>query len=127
MIDAATRRRVRSRAENRCEYCGLPQEADRFFRFHIEHIVPKQHDGTDDLWNLALACHHCNLHKGPNLAGIDPYTGQMVPLFNPRAQRWDDHFEIQGTWIAGRTPIGRATVRVLSMNADEQRELRARL
>jgi hypothetical protein len=127
VIDAATRRQVRSRAENRCEYCGLSQEADRFFRFHVEHIVPKQHGGSDDRSNLALACHHCNLHKGPNLAGIDPHTGQMAPLFNPRTQRWEDHFELQGTWIVGRTPIGRATARVLAMNADEHRELRARL
>jgi hypothetical protein len=72
-----------------------------------------------------LACHHCNRHKGPNLAGIDPNTGQMVPLFNPRTQRWGDHFELQGEWIMGLTPIERATAWVLAMNADEQRELRA--
>jgi hypothetical protein len=30
--------------------------------------------GSDDPDNLALACHHCNLHKGPNLAGVDPRT-----------------------------------------------------
>lgn len=127
MIDAATRRRVRSRAKHGCEYCGLLQEADPFFRFHIEHIIPKQHGGTHDLSNLALACHHCNLHKGPNLAGIDPDTGQMVRLFNPRTERWAAHFEKQGELIIGRTPIGRATIRVLAMNAAEQRELRAEL
>jgi hypothetical protein len=127
VIDAATRQQVRSRAGNHCEYCGLSQEADRFFRFHIEHVIPKQHGGTDELRNLALACHHCNRHKGPNLAGIDPDTGQMVALFDPRTQQWEDHFESRGEWIAGRTPVGRATVRVLAMNADEQRDLRAEL
>jgi hypothetical protein len=127
VIGEAARRRVRTRAGNRCEYCGLSQEADRFFRFHVEHVIPKQHGGSDKLSNLALACQHCNLHKGPNLAGIDPDTGQMAPLFNQRTQRWEDHFEFQGAWISGRTPIGRTTVYVLAMNADHQRELRAEL
>jgi 5-methylcytosine-specific restriction endonuclease McrA len=127
VINATTRRRVRSRAKDGCEYCGLSQEADPFFRFHVEHVIPKQHGGTDDLSNLALACHHCNLHTGPNLAGIDPDTGQMAPLFNPRTQRWEDHFAVQQDLIIGRTAVGRATVRVLAMNAAEQRELRAEL
>jgi hypothetical protein len=126
-MDAGLRRRVTDRASNHCEYCGLGQEADPIFRFHVEHIVAKQHGGSDELWNLALACHHCNRHKGPNLAGIDPDTGAMVPLFNPRLQSWDDHFERQGVWIVGKTPVGRATVRVLAMNADDQWELRAEL
>jgi 5-methylcytosine-specific restriction endonuclease McrA len=124
-MDTATQRQVRLRAGNRCEYCRLPQERDRFFSFHVEHIIAQQHGGSDDLTNLALACHHCNLHKGPNLAGIDPDTGQMVPLFNPRTQRWEDHFDWDDAWILGRTPVGRATVRVLAMNAEEQRDLRA--
>ncbi|MBW3624304.1 MAG: HNH endonuclease [Armatimonadetes bacterium] len=124
-MDAITRRQVRARASNLCEYCGLPQEADPFYSFHIEHVIPKQHGGTDDSTNLALACHHCNLHKGPNLAGIDPNTGQMEPLFNPRTQLWEDHFEPHGVRIIGRTPVGRVTVRVMDMNSDEQRELRA--
>lgn len=51
----------------------------------------------------------------------------MVPLFNPRTQRWEEHFELEGVWIVGRTPIGRTTVRVLAMNADEQREVRGEL
>ena len=28
--------------------------------------------------NLALACIDCNLHKGPNLTGIDPETNQVT-------------------------------------------------
>ena len=92
-MDDATRRRVRSRAGDRCEYCGLPQDAVPLVTFHIEHVTPKQHGGTDDPANLALACYHCNLHKGPNLAGIDPDTGERTPLYDPRRQRWDDHFE----------------------------------
>jgi 5-methylcytosine-specific restriction endonuclease McrA len=126
-MDAATRRDVWSRAGNLCEYCGLAQEADSFFTFHVEHVIAKQHGGTDDLSNLALACHSCNLHKGPNLTGIDPDTGRIEPLFNPRSQRWEEHFRLDDEWIVGMTPTGRTTVRVLAMNAEEQRRLRAEL
>ena len=63
-MDAATRAFVRQRAGNCCEYCGLPQESEAFFTFHIEHIVARQHGGGDGAENLALACYHCNLHKG---------------------------------------------------------------
>jgi 5-methylcytosine-specific restriction endonuclease McrA len=30
----------------------------------IEHIVPRNHGGTDDRMNLALACARCNAEKG---------------------------------------------------------------
>jgi hypothetical protein len=65
--------------------------------------------------------------RGPNLTGIDPHTAQITPLFNPRTQLWPEHFALQGTAIMGLTPTGRATVRVLAMNADVQRQLRAQL
>ena len=126
-MDAATREQVRRRAEDRCEYCGLPQEALPVAAFHIEHVIAKQHGGTDDLSNLALACFHCNQHKGPNLAGIDPETAQMTSLFNPRTQLWREHFALQGIEIIGLTPTGRTTVRALAMNSDLQKQLRARL
>jgi hypothetical protein len=96
-------------------------------RFHIEHIVPRQHGGSDDPSNLALACFHCNQHKGPNLTGIDPNTDQITPLFHPRAQHWHEHSALEGTEIRGLTPTGRTTVRVLAMNSDIQLEFRAQL
>lgn len=65
--------------------------------------------------------------KGPNLAGLDPRTGKIVPLFNPRRQLWRRHFRFAGARIAGRTQIGRATVVVLAMNAPDRVELRAAL
>ena len=116
---------VHSRAAERCEYCRIHQDDDPFFRFHIEHVVARQHGGATVESNLALACHHCNLHKGPNLTGIDPVTGDVVPLFNPREQRWEDHFLWRGIAIAGLTPIGRATVRVLAINARDRLALRS--
>ena len=125
MIDAAIQRLVRRRAGNRCEYCGLSQSAAPIASFHIEHVIAKQHGGEDDQSNLALACYHCNLHKGPNLAGIDRETGDLVALFNPRKQRWDEHFGRTGPTIVGRTLTGRVTVAVLAMNADDLRLLRS--
>jgi hypothetical protein len=123
-MDAATRHLVRQRAGCRCEYCGLHKDQSPLAPLHIEHIRPKKHSGTDDPENLALACIDCNLHKGSNVAGFDPETGQLTELFSPRRHRWDEHFEWRGTLIAGRTPIGRTTVQVLQLNAEERVQLR---
>ncbi len=123
MTGAATRRHVRERAGNRCEYCHIRQDDEPFITYQIEHVIPKQHGGTDDAGNLALACPQCNLHKGPNLAGIDPDTGIIEPLFNPRLQAWDEHFEARGPSLFGKTPTGRVTVRVLAMNEEARVDL----
>jgi 5-methylcytosine-specific restriction endonuclease McrA len=125
VIDAATKNLVRQRAGNRCEYCGLHQDQSPLASLQIEHINPKKHGGTDDPDNLALACIDCNLAKSSNIAGRDPDTKQLTPLFDPRTQRWDEHFVIQGTYIVGKTAVGRTTVAVLNMNSDDQLELRA--
>lgn len=126
-MDAATRRAVRERAGNLCEYCRVRQEDDPLFTFHVEHIVPRQHDGSDVTMNLALACYHCNRHKGPNLTALDPETSQTTRLFDPRRQIWEQHFRAVGAVIAGRTPVGRATVRLLKMNAAIRLDLRTEL
>ncbi len=115
-MDANVRRLVRERAHQRCEYCRLA-EAYVYIPHHIDHIRPKQHGGDDSLANLALACQGCNLKKGTNLAGIDPESGAMVALFNPREQTWSEHFAFQGALIVGTTPVGRVTVQVLDMNS----------
>jgi hypothetical protein len=72
--------------------------------------------GGDDLNNLALACYHCNLHKGTNLVGFDPDTGKLARLFNPRLQQWNRHFVWNGALHVGRTATGRATIPVLGIN-----------
>jgi HNH endonuclease len=126
-MDTLTRNLVRRRAADRCEYCGLPQSAVPLFSFHVDHIRAKQHVGSDDPSNLALACQHCNLHKGTNLAGIDPETGQIVPLFNPRQDAHSEHFAIRGVVIVGLTPVGRVTVQVLAMNSADQLKTRSDL
>lgn len=124
-MDPALRDFVRERAGHRCEYCHLPQAVDPFFTYHIEHIVARQHGGGDDDLNLALACYHCNSHKGPNLTAFDPNTGSLMRLFHPRQDNWDEHFELNGIVIVGRTAIGRATAALLQMNASNRRRLRA--
>ncbi len=58
-MEAELREFVRRRAGDRCEYCRLPQEFSEL-RFHVEHIIPRQHGGTDDPGDLALACPDCN-------------------------------------------------------------------
>ena len=123
-MDATTRNRVRQRAGCRCEYCGLHEDQSPLAALHVEHVIPRKHNGSDDLDNLALACIDCNLHKGTNIAGYDPATGQMTGLFHPRRMAWSEHFEWQGVLIAGKTAIGRTTVDVLQMNADERLQLR---
>jgi hypothetical protein len=126
-MDEATRDLVRCRAANRCEYCRLHQDDDPLFTFHVEHVVAKQHRGSDSPNNLALACHQDNLHKGPNLTGIDPKTNKLTRLFNPRRHKWSRHFCWDGTLLVGKTPIGRATVEVLGMNLSHRVMLREEL
>ncbi|HKI21249.1 MAG TPA: HNH endonuclease [Isosphaeraceae bacterium] len=125
-MDEPIRELVRERAGDRCEYCLHRQEYAETTH-HVEHIVAKQHLGSDDLSNLALASIHCNAHKGPNLTGIDSSSGMIVPLFNPRQDRWADHFTLRGALIVGRTPSGRATISVLAMNSRHRLNVRAEL
>ncbi|HLJ94829.1 MAG TPA: HNH endonuclease [Gemmataceae bacterium] len=127
MICPATRELVRRRAKRRCEYCGMHEDDDPLFAFHVEHIVPRQHGGGDSPPNLAYACHQDNLRKGPNLTGIDPVTRRIANLFNPRRHKWSYHFRRQGPLLIGRTAIGRATVAVLGMNLPHRVTLRAAL
>jgi len=122
---------VRERAGHACEYCLLPEQdhPGEFFveaiAFEIEHIIPRQHRGRTVLRNLAFSCLRCNKSKGPNLAGLDPHTGKLTPLFHPRRHKWAYHFRLNGP--VGCTPIGRVTVYVLNMNHPLRVELRRQL
>lgn len=123
-MNAATCRLVQARAGNTCEYCRLSQEHEPFVTFHIEHIIARQHGGDTAPSNLCFACTSCNLHKGPNIAGIDPIANEMVPLFHPRKDTWDNHFAWRGPVLVGKTPVGRATIGVLAINLPDNIELR---
>ncbi len=49
---------------------------------------------------------------------IDPLTGELVALFNPRQQNWKNHFQWNNdaSQVEGLTAIGRTTVIALWMN-----------
>ena len=117
---------VRARASFRCEYCKFPEEAAEL-PFQLDHIVARQHGGRTEPGNLALACCYCNRHKGPNLSGVDPVTGQVVRLFSPRSDRWEEHFGWDGPVLAGRTPEGRATIATLRINRADRVAVRGLL
>ena len=109
------------RAGNRCEYCQLPAQY-QVSGFAVDHILPRSRGGQREMANVALACPHCNARKWAHIDGEDPTSGQRVALFNPRTQRWEEHFqwsvqhpfEIVGISIHGRTTIVR-----LQMNHPE--------
>lgn len=119
-------RRVRERARGLCEYCRLPQ-AVYPLTFEIDHIIAEQHRGKTQFANLCLACPRCNKNKGPNISGIDYTTKRLTPLFNPRRDRWSDHFVWQGSRLKGLTPIGRVTIDVLGINHAEALKVRREL
>jgi len=125
-MNAGLKRRVRQRARGRCEYCQVPVHIEPF-RPHIDHIVSRKHGGRTVISNLAFSCAHCNSHKGSDVSGIDPVTGLIVQLFNPRTHAWDECFLWKGPIVAGRTAQARATIRVLRINAPRRIELRAAL
>jgi len=89
--------------------------------------VPTQHGGETEINNLALACMRCNRYKGPNIASFDPLTGKLTPLFNPRVQNWEDHFELQEAIIRPRTAEARVTVKILHLNDEDRVTERRRL
>ena len=85
--------------------------------FHVEHILPQSAGGADALDNLALACPSCNLAKSNRIALTLPDTGRSIPFFNPRINRWADHFAWENDRkLLGLTPLGRATIEALNLN-----------
>jgi hypothetical protein len=125
-IPVAMRKVVRDRAKDRCEYCLI--HSSMTFAMHcIDHIVAEKHGGATDANNLANSCTICNLHKGTDLTSIDSETGFIVPPFNPRRDRWRDHFRVTGGLIEPLTPTGRATERLLQFNAKDRVKEREQL
>jgi len=115
-ISADLRQQVIERAGGRCEYCKLSQ-AGQEATFHIDHVIPRARGGRTELDNLALACVSCSLRKGARQAVPDPETGKLVRLFNPRRDRWEEHFcWTQAVILMGLTEVGRATVKALALN-----------
>jgi hypothetical protein len=126
-ISESQRRFVAERAEHRCEYC-LVHEDESYSPHQIDHIVSRKHGGLSELDNLAYACLRCNAWKGSDIGSLDPQTGELVSLFNPRRHRWSGHFVFRGAVIEPLSVGGNATARLLKLNLDKrvvERELLA--
>lgn len=123
MRRTAIERRVEERAVFRCEYCLMHQSLQGG-TFHIEHVTPESHGGATELENLALACPSCNLKKSNHIDAVDPDIGDRVRLFNPRTDRWVDHYAWQDVQLRPLTAIGRVTAALLDLN--HPRRLRIR-
>lgn len=118
-IPRELREQVRSDAGYYCGYCQSA-EALLAMALEAEHIIPESVGGETIRENLWLACHTCNQHKSTRTQFVDAETDETVPLFNPRTQRWSEHFRWHpsGIRILGITPCGRATVAALQLNND---------
>jgi len=116
-VPLSLREMIITRAQGRCEYCQSPARYSPEV-FEVEHILPLSSGGKTTLDNLALACPACNRYEGRRQGAIDPLTATEAALFNPRTQKWADHFRWSADLqeIVGLTPTGRATVATLQTN-----------
>lgn len=118
-VSSRLRRQVAERARYFCEYCQTQRKM--VVTMQIDHIIPKAAGGTTALDNLCLACIGCNSFKRDFQVGLDPTTEEESPLFNPRQQQWDDHFQWSDSKLRliGLTATGRATISRLRINRAE--------
>lgn len=116
-VNEQLRARVAARAGDRCEYCLSPARYATQ-RLSVEHASPRVRGGTNAFENLALSCQGCNNHKYNHVTALDPVSGELVPLYNPRQHRWAEHFawSADALLIVGMSPTGRATVDMLLLN-----------
>lgn len=123
-IPAALRRDVRERAGDCCEYCRLA-ETSGIITFVIDHVIAEKHGGEMISENLCLSCYRCNSYKGSDISSVDwSANGQIVSLYNPRQQKWDDNFKLHNALIQPLTGSGRVTVSLLRLNEPERIEER---
>lgn len=119
-IPSELRQRIREQFSDRCAYCHTYEHLTVAI-FEVEHIKPIAAGGKSTEDNLCLACPTCNRYKWKHELGVDPETNRSVPLFNPRLDKWENHF----AWskgkseIIGLTEVGRATIFTLKMNREQ--------
>lgn len=122
-IPVVLRRQVLELAKHRCEYC-LVHADDAAFEHEVDHIVAEKHRGVTELGNLAYACFACNRNKGSDLGSLAQSTGVLTRFFNPRQNRWEEHFQVQNGEIIPRTDVGEVTATILGFNAPQRIEER---
>lgn len=125
-ISESMRRRVMERASGRCEYFLLHSHY-AVNQHEIDHIRAEKHGGTTEENNLCLSCFDCNRHKGSDLSSVDPVSGDVVLLFNPREDQWAEHFKLNEGYIEALTAKGRVTVYLLQLNDEDRVDDRKRL
>lgn len=113
-ISAELRQTVADRAKYLCEYC-LIAEADSFYGCEVDHIISIKHAGSTVPDNLAYACALCNRAKGSDVGSIAT-SGEFTRFYNPRTDRRNEHFRLEGASIQPLTTIGEVTVRILEFN-----------
>jgi len=117
MIVNAIRDNLLFRAGYKCEYC---HRVLLNASWQIEHIKPQSKGGTDHPRNLAVACSRCNLNKREATEGKDYVTGKQTRLFNPRRDKWENHFGVVAGQIVGHSLVGRATARLIFKRTEQQ-------
>jgi hypothetical protein len=120
---AETTAQVIERAASRCEYCMMHQSLQGA-TFHVEHIHPKARGGASELGNLALACPGCNFGKSDRVALLHNESGKFVRVFNPRSDRWSDHFRWSGYRMDALTEVGHALIDALDLNSSRRQLIR---
>jgi ATP adenylyltransferase len=60
VISGNVRYKVLTMAKGRCELCGIPAEQKAL---DVDHIVPRNKGGSDDISNLQALCYSCNRMK----------------------------------------------------------------
>ena len=123
-IPAELRRIVITRANACCEYCRIADD-DTHYGCELDHIISEKHGGETEAYNLALVCARCNQAKGSDIGSIHWESGLFVRLYNPRTDRWAEHFQLIGCLIEGVSPIGMVTANLLGFNTEERVLLRS--
>jgi hypothetical protein len=120
-VSVALRRLVATRALGLCEYC-LIHEDDTFFGCQIEHVIARKHGGATAPENLAYACLYCNAHKGSDIASIAPGSSKVTRLYNPRTDRWSDHFRLHphDLTMHAKTDVGAVPLQLLQLNHSDR-------
>src|SRR5580700_1519329 len=118
-ISTDLRRQVAARADGLCEYC-LIQGEDTFYGCQVDHIISEKHGGLTEPGNLAYACLFCNRHKGSDIGSIIGRTGAFSRFYNPRIDRWADHFRLDDIAITPLTEVGEVTERILGLNRGDR-------
>lgn len=116
-LPKALRQQLLDADDHRCAYCGSTQ-ANSGNPMVVDHLQPRSKGGPTLFENLCFSCYRCNLFKGAQTAAVDPLSGETVPLFSPRREHWNEHFDWDGAnlHIIGLTSVGRATVVALQLN-----------